>query len=317
MGLDWGGGPNCDGGLASNPPCPLFPLISTWLLSAYDAIQSSGVAVELYFDSTLNGFFPQLDVACAPNSPTRSSCSPTQIALQHLPWPAEGGPPFPPFNASNGDPIGRFRIPNDEWGSLQGDCAGGSASWWQSQNTDERAGSTMPYLWYEQQAQADFLTLIDNWIECGKAGGLPPETVNVNTGMVAVSNVNPAMYEVFVSSRTNRGLNVQFTNSTSESTARATPPTFSDLHFPFVLTLPAAQSGVPPEIDRCVFLATTPASPVDSPTTIYSLSSVDGQAPSPLSSSSSSSSSTFTLPFSGPLASFSFFAGQRPRPLSF
>lgn len=282
MGLDYGGNPNCDGGLASGT-CTLFPLISQSLLSIYTAINQSNLAIEPYFDDVLNGWFQDLDSQCAPASPTRHTCTTLQLELQAIPWKAETSPPFP---SSSQDIANRFGIPNAGWTSLPDDCASGTG-WWENDNTDNRAGTNTPYLWWEQENQIDFWTLLNNWTQCGNQNVLPSEKVDVRTGMVAVSNVGPAMFEVFTSSLTNRGLNNQFT------TNNLLVPSPSDLHYPMLLVIPSNQTGT----DRWTILATSNSTH----TNIYTFATVDGQAPT---GSLKDYTSILTLPFTGPLSSF-------------
>lgn len=308
IGLDFGGSPGCDGGLAASPPCPAFALLSSWMLAMHGAIESNGLAVIPYGDAGIGAWLVDLDVACGPNATAPRACSDVQRALQALPWYAETAPPFPPQSA---DPSGRFRVANGDWtADLPAACSsgsGGGTSAFNASDTDSRAAT--PYLWYEQQDEFEFAQLLSQWRGCPAK---PAHRASPNTGIVAVSNVGPAMFELFTSNALGRGLSVQFTNNTlvaAEGEARdgsqppaaasmasggsadaAAPSLPAGLTRPLLVLLNRGPTG-PAGVDRWAVLLThndsDPAYPSGS-AGVSVLGVVDGQPPSALRSASGS-----------------------------
>ena len=279
LGLDFGGAPGC--GQLTSPPCAAGAMISEWLLSMSDAIARGGLAVEPYGDAGIGGLMHGLDVSCGPTGDP-ASCTPTQRALQALPWPNEGGGRW-----DGSDP--RLRIFNDDWTTLSRQCAQPGIF----DVADER--SETGFLWYEQQDEYEFKNLFDEWASCAAR---PARRASNSTGIVAVSNSAPAQFELFASSRIGRGLKEQFSDSSVSA--------------PLLAVTVQAPGSV---ADRWAVLAARRSAPAPAATLIYSLSLTDGAAPAALGAATSVlqlSDPATGAPLAAPLVALAFAVGAQP-----
>jgi len=154
--------------------------------------------------------------------------------------------------------------------------------------------SVTPFLWYEQQDQYEFLNFFDYWANCAAR---PPRRASNNTGIVAVSNVAPAQFEVFASSRIGRGLNRQFSDSS--------------LSKPLLAVTAQAPGG---GADRWAVLSAR-SSAAPAATVVYALALTDGAAPAdPVRAASSLrlADPATGAPLAEPLVALSFAFGAQP-----
>jgi hypothetical protein len=277
IGLDFGGSPGC--GQLTSPPCAAGALIADWLLAMRDAIVLNGLAVEPYGDAGIGGLMSGLDAACGPRGDP-AACTPTQRALQALPWPNEGEAPFDAADA-------RTRVLNGDWTQLEPKCKTPGIF-----DVADKQSET-PFLWYEQQDEYEFKNLFDEWASCSSR---PPRRTSNNTGIVAVSNSAPAQFELFASSRIGRGLKTQFSDSS--------------LGAPLLAVTLQAPGGA---ADRWAVLGVRRSDPAA--TLVYVLAQNDGAAPAAL----GAAAAVLQLddpatggPLATPLVALSFLVGSRP-----
>ena len=257
LGLDFGGSPGCN--QLTTPPCKAGALIANWLLALDAAIKGQNLWVIPYGDAGIGGLMIGLDQACAGGG---GGCTETQQRLQALTFPNEVGAPFP---AS--DPANRVRVFNDDWTSIERTCA--KAGIFDENDTDKR--SETPFLWYEQGDEYEFRALFADWATCAPR---PLHRSSNNTGIVAVSNVGPAMFETFTASLIGRGLSSQFTANSGPGSGELP----GALHAPLLVVVDRS-TGTTGDFDRWAVLAAFNGSVV-----VFVVPLVDGTAPGPLAS---------------------------------
>lgn len=126
LGMDWGG---------PTPNGIETPVVAAFLLALQATIERLGLGIVPYADAGLSGWLNTLDQMCTPPRGSSSACTPLELELQALPWPAESGPSLPPLSQ---DPVGRYRILNSPWSQFAAAC---NASSWAANGALGRATS--------------------------------------------------------------------------------------------------------------------------------------------------------------------------------
>jgi hypothetical protein len=196
FGLSWGG--QAGGSIFGHPSSSL---VRTWLLALADVVRARDLPVRFYGDFLVRDWFLDLDKACIDGLPSCTGADRTFLAA------------FPPdrffveqpvpFRPDFQDPQLRVRLLNMDVGELPALCNGSANAEWDV--AMQRSSPGLPSAWWAVSSQREILRLFDVYAACRT---LPPSRRDPAFSLLAVSNVNPEMFEVFASSRMRRGLSV-------------------------------------------------------------------------------------------------------------
>jgi hypothetical protein len=230
-------------------------LIWNMLLGIQERILRYNLQLQPYFDSTLNGWFQQLDQLCE-----SGQCNEVLELLDNLPWASETGGGFPSLSD---DPKGRFKILNSDWQSYEQVCAAG---WNNSIGTGRMIA---PPMWWEPSSQIELWAMFEAQKKCTTfPNGYQWMSQDLNDAFTVVTNQASEMFEVYTSSfGTNRGLNALIASSSQYTNPRMA-----------IINKSNASKVVTSKYDRFAMIAAQRKS--DNGYDILSVGVIDGTAPS-------------------------------------